>query len=212
VWIIFSSLAIAAFAVAPYFTSSLKQLAAEDAGLAFGYADQPIGILIAFYAHVIFAGIALLIGPFQFSRSLRSKQPAIHRALGRTYLVSVGIGGLAALVIAPVNTAGFVGFFGFGTIGVLWLWTAWKGYRSIRSGDVASHRAWMMRNFALTYAAVTLRLWILVLVSVHLALGGDPSTAFTNAYSAVPFLSWLPNLVVVELLIRRRGLPTLRIV
>ena len=56
--------------------------------------------------------------------------PRVHRIMGRVYLVSVAIGGPAALVMAPFNTAGFVGFFGFGSLGVLWLVTGWKAYRS----------------------------------------------------------------------------------
>ena len=35
--------------------------------------------------------------------------------------------------------------------------------------------------------------------------------AWTNAYAAVPFLAWLPNLLVAEWLIRRRGLPSYRL-
>ena len=47
----------------------------------------------------------------------------------------------------------------------------------------------------MTYAAVTLRLWLLALIP----LLGD----FHSAYLLVPFLCWVPNLVVVELLLRR---------
>jgi hypothetical protein len=39
----------------------------------------------------------------------------------------------------------------------------------------------------------------------------DFDSAFANAYAAVPFLAWLPNLVVAEWLIRRRGLPSYRL-
>lgn len=68
--------------------------------------------------------------------------------------------------------------------------------RAIRRGEVAVHRRWMIRAFALTYAAVTLRLWPAVLVPV---LGGD----FRAAYLIVPFLCWVPNLVVTEMLLRK---------
>ena len=68
----------------------------------------------------------------------------------------------------------------------------------------------MIRNFAMTYAAVTLRIWLGVLVMVHLAVGLEGAQAFTNAYAAVPFLAWLPNIVIAEIMIARRGLPGLR--
>jgi len=69
------------------------------------------------------------------------------------------------------------------------------GLRVIVRGDVVAHRRWMLRTFALTYAAVTLRLWLLALVP----LLGD----FPSAYMLVPFLCWVPNLLVAEWLLRR---------
>jgi hypothetical protein len=32
---------------------------------------------------------------------------------------------------------------------------------------------------------------------------------FANAYAPVAFLCWLPNIVIAEVIIRRRGLPSL---
>ncbi|MGI3780961.1 MAG: DUF2306 domain-containing protein, partial [Janthinobacterium lividum] len=80
-----------------------------------------------------------------------------------------------------------------------------------RRGDVASHRAWMIRSFALTYAAPTLRFWLFALLIPQLLLGVDFPQAYTNAYAPVPFLAWIPNLVIAEFMIRRRGLPALRL-
>jgi hypothetical protein len=69
----------------------------------------------------------------------------------------------------------------------------------------------MIRNFALTYAAVTLRLWLALLIAGQgvFATGQfDAGAAFTNAYVIVPFLCWVPNILVAELLIARWGLPS----
>jgi uncharacterized membrane protein YozB (DUF420 family) len=78
---------------------------------------------------------------------------------------------------------------------VLWVTFALLGLRAILRRDVVAHRRWMLRTFAMTYAAVTLRLWLFALIP----LLGD----FRSAYLLVPFLCWVPNLVVVELLLRR---------
>jgi uncharacterized membrane protein len=209
---VLSSLAVAAFAVIPYLSAPLAQLSEARVGLAGNYADRGVAIQAAFYAHAVAGGIALVTGPFQFWRGLRGRHPMIHRWMGRIALAAIAIAAVAGLVIAPFNRAGLVGFFGFGSLAGIWLLTGWKAYAAIRRGDVASHRAWMMRNFALTYAAVTLRLWLGLLITLQ-ALGGASSfdAAFANAYAAVPFLAWLPNLVVAEWLIRRRGLPSFRI-
>ena len=211
VWIALTSLAIAGYSVSQYATGTLAALAEDGVGLSPGYAGRPLFVQVAFYLHIGFAGVALVVGPFQFAQRLRQRVPRVHRIMGRIYLVSVAVGGAAALVMAPYNTAGFVGFFGFGSLAVLWLFTGWRAYRSIRAGNVRSHQAWMIRNFSLTYAAVTLRLWIGVLITVQLTtFGGDFDAAWSNVYAAVPFLCWIPNIVIAEIMVRRRGLPGLR--
>lgn len=217
-WILLSSLGIAAFAVVPYLTSSLPALAESGAGgLAGHYAGQPPFVLAAFYVHIVAGGIALVASPFQFWRGLRDRAPRVHRWTGRVALAAIAIAGVAGLALAPFSAAGIVGLFGFGALALLWVLSGWRGYRAIRRGDVPSHRAWMMRTFALTYAAVTLRIWLplLMFAQVPFALAAtgafDADAAFANAYAAVPFLCWLPNLVVAEWLIRRRGLPSYRV-
>jgi dolichyl-phosphate-mannose--protein O-mannosyl transferase len=129
------------------------------------------------------------------------------------YLICVAVGGVAAFAISPADSAGMVGFFGFGTLAVLWEWTAWRGYRAIRERDIRNHQGWMIRNFALTYAAVTLRLEgaTLVLIQIPFVHGNNVyNEVYDNAYAAMPFLCWLPNIVIAEWMVRRRGLPTLR--
>lgn len=213
-FVLLSALAIVAFSAVPYFTASLRDLAEAEVGLAPTYAAAHPFVQAAFYVHIVGGAVALVVGPLQFWRGLRERAPRVHRLLGRVYLGAVAVGGVAGLIIAPSSPAGFVGFFGFGTLAVLWLVTGWRAYRAIRRRDVPSHQAWMIRNYALTYAGVTLRIWLPLLLMLPLVTGGpfDFDVAFADAYAAVPFLAWLPNLVVAEWLIRRRGLPSYRLV
>ncbi|MER5865094.1 DUF2306 domain-containing protein [Kitasatospora sp. NPDC002040] len=210
------SVAITGYSVGQYAAGSLQDLAADRVGLATTYADRPFAVQIAFYVHITTAGLALAVGPFQFVRAIRRRFPRVHRWIGRGYVTAVGIGSVAALVMSFFNSVAFAGFFGFGTLAVLWGWTTWRGYRAARAGDFASHQAWMIRSFALTFAAPTLRLWFGVLILVQVlaggAAGGDVDHLVRQAYAAVPFLCWLPNIVVAELMIRRRDLPGLRFV
>ncbi|CAJ60878.1 hypothetical protein FRAAL2229 [Frankia alni ACN14a] len=74
---------------------------------------------------------------------------------------------------------------------------------TIRRGDVRAHRRWAIRTFALTYAAVTLRLWMFVMSAVQIGAGTDPEVAFDRAYHVVPFLCWVPNLLVAQWLLTR---------
>jgi hypothetical protein len=43
---------------------------------------------------------------------------------------------------------------GFGILAVLWFLTGLEAYRTVRRGNIEAHRRWMIRNFALTLAAV----------------------------------------------------------
>lgn len=207
--------AIALVSVVTYASGSLVTLSDQGAGLASTYVDAPGVVRLALYTHIATASLALASGPTQFSARLRRRFPRGHRVVGRVYLGSVGLGALSGLLMLPVNSAGWAGVFGFGALASLWGWTGWNAYRTIRAGDVAAHQSWMIRNYALTFAAVTLRLWTVTLVALSTALGGpgaDADALFRDAYLATPFLCWLPNLLVAERLVRRRGLPSYRLV
>jgi hypothetical protein len=123
----------------------------------------------------------------------------VHRVVGRVVLGSIAVAGTAGLVLAPHSLAGPVGTAGFGLLAASWLTCAAAALRTIHRRDVAAHRRWVVRTFALTYAAVTLRLWLAVLVTGQVALAGVPDqVAFQRAYLLVPFLAWVPNLLVAE--------------
>ena len=213
-WIVLSSVAIVGYFVGQYFTDTLQNLAKDSVGLSVKYSSHGPVYEVAFYCHVIFAGITLFLGPFQFIAWIRNHHRNIHRTIGKIYIGSVFIGGTAALIMSTINTAGISGFFGFGSLALMWIFVTFKGYRAIRTGDVASHQAWMMRSFALTYAGVTLRLWLGILIGIQIPFTPQPfdfNTVFGNAYAPVPYLSWIPNIVIAEFLIRSKGLPSLHL-
>jgi len=144
--------------------------------------------------HVLGSGVALLIGGFQFLPRLRARRIELHRWLGRTYLIAVLIGGVGGIILAVRADGGLAGQFGFFLLGVVWLVSGWQAYAAIRRGDVQAHRIWMIRNFALTFAAVTLRLYL----GLSQAVFGLSFEAF---YPVVAWLCWVPNLIVAEWLI-----------
>jgi uncharacterized membrane protein len=203
-WFALSAAAIAVFAPLPYLTASLSALADTPGGaLAANYADRPAAIQAAFYAHVVGGGLALALSPLQFIARLRDRAPRTHRVVGRLALGSIVVGGLAGVVLSTTSLAGPVGTAGFGLLGVLWVAFAVTAFTAIRRGDVTAHRRWMVRAFALTYAAVTLRLWLGLFIGIQVAAGVAQPVAFDRAYVVVPFLCWVPNLLVAELYLRR---------
>ncbi len=202
-WICLSALAIATFALRPYLTSSLEEMGADPSALAATYVEQGPVIQLALYLHVFFAGLVLVLSPLQFAARLRNRVPRLHRVTGRIVLGSIAIAGVAGLVIAPFNRAGLVGTAGFGLLAVLWLTFAATAFRAIRRGDVAAHRRWMVRTFALTYAGVMLRLWMMALPVIATALTDvDFQVAWDRIYLVITFACWVPNLVVAELYLR----------
>ena len=115
-WILLSALAIAVFAPLPYALSSLADLAGNDQDLAANYVDRSVVVRSAFYLHIAFGGLALLLSPFQFASRLRTRAPSVHRAVGRVVLGSIAVAGTAGLVLAPHSLAGTVGTLGFGLL------------------------------------------------------------------------------------------------
>ncbi len=151
----------------------------------------------ALYSHVFAAAIALSLGAFQFSSRLRAKRLELHRWMGRVYLsVGVLIGGISGLFMALHAFGGVTAQLGFACLAVAWLYTGARAYAAIRTGDIVSHRRWMIRNFSLTFAAVTLRLYIPVSVAA--------GAAFEDAYPIIAWVAWVPNLIVAEWLFNRR--------
>lgn len=153
--------------------------------------------------HIVGAILTLVLGPFQFLPRVRKRYPNVHRWSGRLYLLGVLAGGTSGLSLAPFSYGGLNTHLAFGSLGVLWLATGVLAYRAIRAGKIAEHRRWMIRNFALTFAGVMLRLWMPVSV-----VSGIP---FGTAYGVVAWLCWVPNLVVAETIIRWRDWPALRL-
>lgn len=148
-----------------------------------------------FLFHIGGGAIALLVGAWNFLKRSRERFLILHRWLGRIYLVSVLSGGIAGLALSFTAVGGLSGRIGFGMLAVLWLITAAFAYIRIRNYDIESHRRWMIRNYALTFAAVTLRLWLPILIGS----GHD----FPEAYTTVAWLSWVPNLIVAEIIASR---------
>ena len=142
------------------------------------------------------AATALLVGAFQFLPALRRRR-RLHRWLGRAYAVGCLVGGGAALILAPTATSGPIASAGFALLGVIWIYVTVQGWRCAVSRRFEAHRRWMIRSFALTFGAVTLRLYL----PVGPLLGVD----FATTYVAVAWLSWVPNLLVAELYLRRNG-------
>jgi uncharacterized membrane protein len=153
----------------------------------------------AFYTHIFFGGIALLTGWSQFSKKLRNRYLDFHRTLGKVYVIVVTISGVTGLYIALFANGGLISILGFSGLAIAWLFTTTQAYLAIRKKDITQHEEWMIRSYAVTFAAVTLRIWLPFSQAV---LAMD----FIVAYRIIAWLCWVPNLLVAEWIVRSRKL------
>lgn len=200
-------LAVMALAVAAY---ALLAYALQPAGALVGEAMQEVYRMhpLLIHTHAFAAGLALLLGPWQFSTRLRASRPQVHRWIGRVYLgAGIVLGGLSGLALSRLAQGGWVAQLGFACLAVVWLGTGLQGYLAIRAGDRVQHRRWMLRNHALTLAAVSLRIYI----PISLAMGWP----FQTAYAVIAWSCWVPHLLIAEWWLGRGrapdrgGLPTM---
>lgn len=183
------ALGVAGYAVVGYSIMPLGSLVHPE--MKADFVAHPVGV----YCHVFAAAVALLLGPFQFSARLRRTRLRLHRWMGRVYLgVGVLLGGLSGLYLAAFAFGGPVARVGFAALALCWLYSGWRAYIAIRRGLIDEHRKWMVRNFALAFAAVTLRIYL----PIAIVAGVD----FAVAYPVIAWLCWLPNLLAAEWLRR----------
>jgi len=183
---VFLSVGVAGYAVWTYVGGDVQRAPVHPAMVAVFKEHRAL-----ITTHAAAAALALLLGPFQFLNRLRAARPRLHRTLGYLYLVpGVAVGGLTGLLLARHSFGGLVSHLGFGLLAVLWLFTGVMAVIAAKARRFADHRTWMVRNFALTFAAVTLRL--------YLPLGFLSGLRFEDFYPAVAWLCWVPNLLVAE--------------
>jgi uncharacterized membrane protein len=175
--------------------ASLRYLALGPAAAPANVASNAFARSGVLVVHAGFASVALILGAFQLFPRFRARWPAWHRRAGTVYVVVCLIAGFAGLVLAAGTSSGPIAMAGFGLLAILWIFFTANAWRLARARDFVRHRRWMIRSYALTFAAVTLRLYLPAALMAQLDL--------LVSYRAIAFLCWVPNLIVAELWLRR---------
>lgn len=150
-----------------------------------------------YYSHVLISGLVLLSGFAQVSTWFRNRWMNLHRVIGYFYVIGVlFFAAPGALGMSFFVERGNVVFISFVTQSVLWFWFTLKAYQVIKQNDIRAHQVWMWRSFSLALAAISLRVYIFF-ASFYFDLNQEP------AYAIIALLSWIPNLIVVELSVVR---------
>lgn len=93
--------------------------------------------------HILSAAVALIVGPLQFSSSLRRRSLSLHRWMGRVYI------GVAFEI--PDNR------WLMGSMAGLWMFVTACAWITARRRDINQHQLWIMRSHGLTFTFVTTR-------------------------------------------------------
>ncbi|MEP0984509.1 DUF2306 domain-containing protein [Ekhidna sp.] len=156
---------------------------------------------IAFHMHFIGGAVALGLGWTQFLKNFRSQHLNLHRRIGYLYVIAIIlVSSPAAFYMALYANGGFNNVVGFGMMALCWFTFTLAAFVKVKGKDIEAHERWMIRSFAVTLGAVTLRIFMPLMIIA----GVSPS----EAYQVIAWFCWVPNLFVAEWIIQRKYLPS----
>ena len=149
----------------------------------------------AFYLHITAGMLAIVIGPLQLLPRLRAKMRTAHRTLGKIYVTAIlAIGAPTGFYMALFANGGSWAATGFAVMSAVWFYTTWMAFSLARDRKFTEHSQWMIRSYALTFSAVTLRLFVPV-SSLVFQLPPDRIVVLSA------WVSWTLNIILAECLI-----------
>jgi uncharacterized membrane protein len=148
--------------------------------------------------HTLAGTLALLIGPINFSTRIRQRHLQLHRILGRIYVASVFVGSFTGIALA----AGRPGLPGTSMQAAAWMVCTTAALVAARNGQIAVHRQWMARSYAVTFTFVSSR--VFNLVPAYWSHLGD----VLSAVGVIAFT--LASLLIVDIGLNWRELTTRR--
>ena len=156
------------------------------------FARHPILTMI----HAVPGLLFMVLGPFQFSESIRARHLQWHRWTGRVFIAAGFIIGVSALVmsftmqsIGGVNQAAATILFGS-----FFLFALSRAFWHIRRRRVALHRQWMIRAFAIGLAVATIRPIIGIFFATSRFSNLTPAQFFGTAF----WIGFVLHLIAAE--------------
>ena len=146
----------------------------------------------AFFIHVYTSLFVLLAGATQFSTYLLQKNKKLHRFFGYVYSINIlFITGPAALIMSFYANGGITSKIAFILLSFLWLYFTSVALIKAKNKDYKAHQRFMIRSYALTLSAITLRIWkFLIMNYVEI----PPM----DVYRIVAWLGWGLNIILAE--------------
>jgi uncharacterized membrane protein len=157
------------------------------------------GLPVALVVHIVGAAVLALVGAFQFVPRFRRRHRAWHRRAGRVVAVAgLLVAGSAlwlTLFYAPEPGTGDVLYVLRLVFGSLMAAALVLGFTAIRRRDIAAHRAWMTRAYAIGLAAGT--------QAFTEGIGGAVFGTGELRGDLAKGAGWVINLAVAEWVVRR---------
>ena len=149
----------------------------------------------AFYVHISSSLVVLLAGVWQFWPKLHQKNVRLHRFLGKIYILTIlALAAPSGLVLGIYANAGLPAKTAFVLQSIVWWVITLLAWREIKLQRWLPHTNMMIRSFAVTLAAMSLRSESYLM---YYFLGTKP----IETYVTVTWLSWVGNLLIAEVLI-----------
>lgn len=161
------------------------------------YIDIPVW-KVSFYIHVFSSILALAAGFTQFSNYILKNHKRLHRTIGKIYVINILLVNFPSGMVLAIYANGLLPTkIAFVILDCLWFYFTLRAYIAIRKKKIREHKEFMTRSYALTFSAITLRTWKIILSAVF---NWDPLTL----YMVDAWMGFVPNLLFAEWLIRRK--------
>lgn len=155
---------------------------------------------VAFYTHVFSSVFCLCAGFTQFSNYVLKHYKKLHRFIGKMYVYNIVLINFpAGMIMAFYANGELPSKIAFIILDSLWLLFTCNAVIAIKAKDIKAHRRFMIRSYALTCSAITLRMWKLILSNTF---DIDPQVL----YMIDAWMGFVPNLLFAEWLISRLNL------
>lgn len=152
------------------------------------------------WLHLSGGTTVVLLGPLQFIGYIRRAYPRAHRWIGRCYLVGLLCASVAATGMFITTPLGWTTAYAFAVMIAAWLATGIMAWVAILKRQIEIHRAWMRRNYIITFAFVVFRLVTGTIPGIN-ELG-----TIAEVFTTFGWMSWVVPLLLSELFISARQL------
>lgn len=182
---------------------NLRAGTVPDQPFAQNYVAHPVPA----YVHIVPGLIYLLGAVFQVSARFRRRHLELHRRMGRV-LIACGVFSVASALFIGVSHP----FGGWSEAAATVLFGLWfltclaLAFAAVRRRDIAEHRRWMIRAFAVGIGIATIRIWVGAFVFLHDAMTAEPPNGpVADTFGLAFWLGFATNVAIGEWWLRRGG-------